>query len=288
MTTYWKFLAGVAVIFAASYLLICVSLYFWQNRLIFLPSQVIQTIPDDFGLSYEDVWIPITTTLGMKEHLHGWWIPVADPQGVILYLHGNGSNVGANITQAQRFQEMGFSVMLIDYRGYGRSEGSFPTEQQVYEDANSALSYLLAFQQLQPEEVFLYGHSLGGAIAIELATHSPNLGGMIIQSSFTSMTDMVIHLKRYNWLPIKLILHHKFDSIAKIKAIQIPILFIHGTKDEVVPSYMTEMLYDAATATHKEILLVPDALHDNVATVAGKRYLETVEKFYETAQKSKV
>jgi alpha-beta hydrolase superfamily lysophospholipase len=281
---YWKILLLFLGILATLYLLVCITLYFWQNRLIFVPSKQVQVFPHQFDLPHEDVWIQVNST----QKLHSWWIPAPQAKGVILYFHGNGINVGANVEHANRFWKMGFSVLLIDYRGYGRSEGKFPTEKRVYEDAEMALQYLVQQQGIQLRDIFLYGHSLGGAIAINLASHHPNLAGVIVESSFTSMSDMVVYLKRYNWLPINLILHHKFESIEKVKELKHPLLFIHGTGDRVVPSFMSQMLYDAATSPKKQILIVPDARHDNVATVTGQRYQQTIENFYTITRKEEM
>jgi hypothetical protein len=245
---------------------------------------VVQVFPHEFDLPHEDIWIPINST----DRLHSWWIPAPTPKGVILYLHGNGINVGANVEHAHRFWQMGFSVLLIDYRGYGRSEGKFPTEKRVYEDAEAAFQYLINQRGISPREVFLYGHSLGGAIAIHLASDHPEIAGVIVESSFTSMADMVVYLKRYNWFPIDLILHHKFESIEKVKLLQQPLLFIHGTGDQVVPSFMSEMLYDAATSPKKQVLIVPDARHDNVATIAEGRYRQTIDSFYQLTQQTEM
>lgn len=274
---YWKISLILIGTLATLYLLVCITLYFFQNRMIFVPSKQVEIFPHQYNLPHEDVWIPVNAT----DRLHSWWMPADNPRGVILYLHGNGINVGANVEHANRLWKLGFSVLLIDYRGYGRSEGKFPTEKQVYEDAETALQYLLQERGIPPRNIFLYGHSLGGAIAINLASHHPNLAGVIVESSFTSMSDMVVHLKRYNWLPIDLILHHKFESIEKVKPLQHPLLFIHGTADRVVPSYMSQMLYDAATSPNKQILIIPDARHTDVATVAGQRYQQTLESFYQ-------
>lgn len=281
---YWKLLLLFVGTLATVYLLVCVTLYLWQNRLIFFPSKVLQVFPHDFDLPHEDIWIPVNT----RDRLHSWWIPAAAPRGVILYLHGNGINVGGNIEHAYRFWQMGFSVLLIDYRGYGQSVGKFPTEKQVYEDAETALQYLIEQRGVPPREIFLYGHSLGGAIAIHLASYHPELAGVIVESSFTSMADMVVYMKRYNWLPVDLILHHKFESIEKVKSLQQPLLFIHGTGDQVVPSFMSELLYDAATSPKKQVLIIPDARHDNVATIAGERYRQTIESFYQLTQRSEM
>ncbi|MGB7443533.1 MAG: alpha/beta fold hydrolase [Coleofasciculaceae cyanobacterium] len=276
-----KFLPTVVGLLALAYLLTCLFLRLWHNRLIFSPTKVIETFPTDLGLAYEDVWLPVKTKTGKLERLHGWWLPATSPQSqVLLYLHGNGENVGANLRHAGRFHQLGFSVLLIDYRGYGMSEGDFPTEASVYQDAQVAWDYLTQQRGIAPQDIFLYGHSLGGAIAINLAKHNPNYAGLIIESTFTSMREMVDLQGKYDLLPVDWILTQRFDSIRKIQSLQKPLLVIHGTSDELIPHTMGEVLYELAN-TPKQLLIVPDADHNNVATVAGRNYQQAVQRFVE-------
>lgn len=276
-----KLIPVVVGLLILAYLLTCLFLRLWHNRLIFAPSKVIETFPTDLGLAYEDVWLPVQTKPGKPEHIHGWWLPATSPQSqVLLYLHGNGDNVGANLRHAGRFQQLGFSVLLIDYRGYGMSEGDFPTEASVYRDAQVAWDYLVQQRGISPQDIFLYGHSLGGAIAINLATQNPHYAGLIVESTFTSMREMVDLQGKYDLLPIDWILTQRFNSIRKIKSLQRPLLVIHGTYDELIPHRMGETLYEQANAP-KQLLIVPYADHNNVATVAGKKYQQTVQRLVE-------
>lgn len=277
--TLLNLLLTVAGILAIAYLLICITLRLWQNRLIFVPTKVIQTTPADLGLPYQEVWIPVSTKTGKIERLHGWWIPAASPTtDVLLYLHGNGENIGANVRHTQRFHQWGFSVLLFDYRGYGKSDGIFPTEAQVYQDSQAAWDYLVQERGIAPQEIFVYGHSLGGAIAIELAAKNPVIPGLIVESTFTSMRLMVDHEGIYGLFPADLLLTHKFDSISKVKSLKMPLLLIHGTSDRVVPALMSQVLFDTITAP-KQLLLVPDAGHNDVAEVSGVQYQQAVQQF---------
>ncbi|HBL11420.1 MAG TPA: phospholipase [Cyanobacteria bacterium UBA11162] len=283
----WKFLVVVAGLIAIAYFSICVALLVWQNRLIFLPSKVIQTTPIDLGLSYEEVWLPVSNKTGKIERLHGWWIPANSPEkGVLLYLHGNGENISANVDNAKRFHDVGLSVLLIDYQGYGKSEGAFPTEAQVYKDAQVAWNYLVQERGINPEDIFIYGHSLGGAIAIDLAVRNPTSAGLIVQSSFSSMRDMVEVQKIYGLFPTGLILTHKFESIRKIKSLQTPLLLIHGTNDSAVPATMSQVLFDAATVS-KKLWLVPGADHNNVGAIAGWDYQQRIQDFITECRRQK-
>lgn len=267
---------AIAVILYAS---ACLYLFFQQTRFIFFPSSVIETTPEFFNLDYQEVWLPVKTKSGKVEHMHSWWIPASQPNAlVLLYLHGNGVNIGANVAHANRFHRLGFSVLLPDYRGYGRSEGGFPTETTVYQDAAVAWNYLVQQRKIQPSQIFLYGHSLGGAVAIDLAVKHPNAAGLIVESSFTSIRDIVDSQSMYRIFPIDLILHQQFNSISKVPNVQMPVLFIHGSADLRVPASMSQQLYNAAPQP-KQLILIPDAGHNNTAEVAGDKYFQVVQKF---------
>ena len=269
---------------AIAYVCVCLLLFFQQQRLIFFPSAVIDITPAVFNLRYQDVWLPVTTVAGTVERMHGWWIPADTPAvGTLLYLHGNGINISANVNQAHRFQQLGFSVLLIDYRGYGRSEGRFPTETQVYQDGEVAWNYLTQERQIPPEQIFLYGHSLGAAIALDLAVQHPTAAGLILESPFTSLREMVDQVGQYRIFPADLLLRQRFDSLRKIKSLQMPILLIHGTADTLIPARMSQVLF-AAAAEPKQLLLVPGAGHNDVGEVGGDQYLQAVQNFIRQVQ----
>ncbi|MEG4407444.1 alpha/beta fold hydrolase [Microcoleus sp. MON2_D5] len=199
--------------------------------------------------------------------------------GVVLYLHGNASNVGANVEHAYRFHRLGFSVFVMDYRGYGKSQGDFPSESQVYEDAQLAWDYLVKQRGINPNQIYLYGHSLGGAIAIDLAVRHPEAAGLIVEGSFTSTRAMVNFQKGLFWMfPIDLLLTQRFDSLSKVDRLQMPVLFIHGTADNVVPVEMSKKLFDAAPEP-KQLYIVPEGGHTNVAQIGGAEYLQILSQF---------
>jgi pimeloyl-ACP methyl ester carboxylesterase len=264
-------LRRIFFVLAMVYLLACALLYVRQGHFIFFPEAKIKSTPADFGCTFEDVTIP------EKNHkLQGWWLPGANGKAV-LYLHGNGGNIGANAEHACRFQKMGFSTLLFDYRGYGRSDGGFPSEKSVYEDADRAWSYLIE-KHVAPADIVIYGHSLGGAVAIELARRHPDARGLIVESAFTSLADMSARDRLNRVFPLRLLLTEQMDSISKVASLKMPILFIHGTADQLVPSFMTEQLFDQARG-RKSLFLVSGAGHENCAATAGKRYGEVVLKF---------
>jgi uncharacterized protein len=203
---------------------------------------------------------------------------------VVLYLHGNGSNVGANVEHANRFHGLGLSVFLIDYRGYGKSQGDFPSESRVYEDAQQAWDYLVKQRGINPNQIYIYGHSLGGAIAIDLAVRNPEAAGLIVEGSFTSVRAMVDFQKPlFRVFPIDFLLAQRFDSLSKVDRLQMPVLFIHGTADTVVPAEMSQKMFDAAPEP-KQLYMVPNGGHNNAAQIGGAEYLRVVSKFFGTSK----
>ena len=276
---------------AIGYSAVCLFLFAAQGKFIFFPARAIETTPKDFQLGYQDVVLPIPTKTGVAETVHGWWIPALERSvnrresgKVLLYLHGNGLNVGANVEHANRFHRLGLSVFLIDYRGYGKSQGDFPSESRVYEDAQLAWDYLVKQRGIKPSQIYIYGHSLGGAIAIDLAVRHPEAAGLIVEGSFTSARAMVdFQAGVYRVFPIDLLLTQRFDSIAKVDRLQMPVLFIHGSADTVVPTQMSKKLFDAAPEP-KQLYIVPDGGHNNSAQIGGAEYLLRVRQFLDISK----
>lgn len=285
--TWRKSFLNLGKILAIAYASTCVVLFFIQPYLIFRPTRVFQKTPEFYKIRYENVYLPIPND-SKKSVIHGWWIPAKQPKlGTLLYLHGNGLNIGSNINQAYRFQQLGFSVLLIDYRGYGQSKGSFPNESQVYQDAQTAWNYLVKQRNIPAHQIFIYGHSLGGAVAIDLAVKHPEAAGLIIQNSFTSMQKMIERSPYSRIFPVNLLLRNRFDSISKIKSLQMPVMFVHGTADSLMPYTMSKTLY-AAAPEPKQLLLVPGAKHNNGDLFFNSsEYRRAIQKFAKSARNAK-
>ncbi|MEI6331524.1 MAG: alpha/beta fold hydrolase [Pseudanabaena sp. ELA645] len=281
-------IAGIAL--TSFYGSVCAGLWFGQTLIIFSPEKEITTTPAKFGANYEDVLIPVKNSDGRIENIAAWWLPNIKPETksapngdlndrkVILYLHGKGKNISANAKHANRLMRMGFSVLVIDYRGYGTSDGSYPTESTVYTDAQTAWDYLIE-KGFKPSQIMIYGHSLGGAIAIDLAVKHPDAMGMIVDASFTSMSEMASLDPKYRIFPIDLLIHQRFDSIAKVRSLAVPVLYIHGTADDFVPAAMSQRLY-AATPNKKQIVLIPNGGHNNNASTNEPLYLNSIRSFF--------
>jgi len=238
---------------------------------VFLPSQDVVATPQAFACTFEEVSIGAS-------RLHGFWVAGAGPQTVIMN-HGNGGNVSYTLGQACRFQDtFSFNVLTFDYRGYGKSSGSFPSEHTVYEDADAVWNYVVEQKRIAPHDVILYGFSLGSAVAIEAAIRHPEAAGLIEESGFTSIYDMGAANRVFRWLPLSLIVNQKMDSIHKVPHLKMPALFIHGTADPIVPVSMAGALY-AAAPQPKKLLIVPGAGHGGAASVAGDEYTRTILEF---------
>jgi len=178
-------LAGIAYLSACSYI------WVQQKHFIFMPERELKKTPADYHLVFEDLYLKVHSNSGRVERIHCWWIPADQSSSrYLIYLHGSGLNIGANVSHARRFKELGFSVLLISYRGYGQSDGDFPTEDQVYADAEAAWIYLVEQKKIKPGDIFVYGHSLGGAVAINLAISHPEARGLIVEATFTSMASV--------------------------------------------------------------------------------------------------
>jgi hypothetical protein len=259
-----------------AYLLVCG--YFWaiQRSKMYEPSAAMQTTPDRLGMKYEHFTIPSGAGAARGE-LDSWWIPAEQADApTLLYLHGNKDNISHLIGHTQRLHEAGYNLLLADYRGYGKSTGGAPDENKLYEDAEAAWNYLLQQRHLDPKRIFIYGYSLGGAVAIELAVRHPEAAGLIAEATFTSMRDMAE--REYPWLPVDTLLHQRFDSIAKVWKLKIPVLFIHGTWDKRTPHQMSQQLYERA-ASPRTIKLIEGGEHTNSSTVALLEYRAALNEF---------
>jgi uncharacterized protein len=267
----------LASLLATLYISLCLLLHWGQTKLIFFPDSYIESTPQDYGLDYQDIWL----SLG-EDRVHGWWIPAAQTSTpVLLYFHGNGSNNGDLTQLAVILHQLEVSVLLIDYRGYGKSSPVFPNETRVYEDAQAAWQYLTQERQIEPQQIFVYGQSLGGAIAIELATKHPDMAGLITEGTFTSIQDMAGLMPGIKLFPLGLLVTQRFDSLTKIKSLQTPILILHGTGDRTIPLWMAKKLYFAAPEP-KQLKIFHQAGHNNLPELDQQKYLRILRQFMES------
>lgn len=248
----------------------------FQNYFIFTlgPNYKTNISPADIGLDYGEIWIKSQNN---KSSLNAWWTP-NNSETTILYLHGNSTSLSDHLEMVQLFHSLGWNSLIIDYPKFGKSEGDFPNELSVYENASSAWEYLVKEKYISPNKITVYGHSLGGSIAIEMAARYSTMAGVIVESSFTSMMDMA-RKRIYRFFPIKFILDQEFNSIEKVKRLSVPILFMHGKKDSIIPYQMTVNLFEQASSAIKNIVLFEDGRHWNLKMVDNNRYIESITQF---------
>ena len=238
------------------------------NALLYFPSRTIEHTPAQGGMTYHDIEFPS----GDGERLHGWWVQrrAAPGLGHVLLCHGNAGNVGDRVLHAALLTEVGFDVLLFDYRGYGRSSGR-PGEQGTYRDAHAALACLLAEPGVDRARVFYLGESLGGAVALELALDHPP-AGLVLLSAFTSVRDMGrIH---YGLMPSTLI-PDAYPSLRLIVDLRAPLLVLHGEDDMIVPVEHGRALFEAAPGP-KRLRIVPGVGHNDIVSRAGKRLADEI------------
>jgi len=204
---------------------------------VFYPERVLSATPQHLGIPFEDV------TFLTQDHVkvHGWLIKSPNAKSTIIFFHGNAGNIGDRLGKIDLFYRMGINVFIIDYRGYGNSEGK-PTESGIYLDAVAAYDYLVSRDDVKGQNLIGYGASLGGAVVVDLATKR-TMRCLILDSTFSSAIDMAKRI--YPFIPSFLI-KTKMDSIRKFKDIDIPTLFIHSVEDQTVPIALGKKLYDAA------------------------------------------
>jgi len=221
--------------------------------------------------------VPVQNVLFPSEdgvRLHGWWLRRPEALGTVLYFHGSGGNLAEHVEALQAVSRLPVHVFAFDYRGYGRSEGA-PSEVGLFRDGRAALRHLTRELEQPPQSVLLYGHSLGGAVAIDTALHHP-AAGLVVQSSFTDVKGMARAL--FPSLPLHWVARNRFRSIDKVGRLELPKLFVHGTADAKVPPDHSRALYEAA-AEPKELLLVEGAEHGDVHRRGGLSYLDRLQRF---------
>lgn len=242
-------------------LLAAVLLSGCQSWFIFETDRKVHATPADFPFRIEQITVPVGS--GRPERLDGWWIPAQQRQAkTFLYFHGNDVNVTSSILEVKPLLESRYAVCLVDYRGFGKSDRLFPSERSVYEDAEAVWRYAVKERGVDPAEVYIYGQSLGSAIAIELARHHPEAAGLIVESGFTSIYDMARLDIRYRALPVNLLLNQRFESLRKMPQLKMPVLLMHGEYDEIVPFSMGEELF-AAAPEPKRFVMLEAGKHDH-------------------------
>ncbi len=262
---------GTSLAYGVAFLVLWSQL---EKRFVFFPVAELLYTPNDAGLEYEDV--SLQTSDGLT--LHGWFIP-GDPAAgsgmTWLWFHGNGGNIGHRIDElAQAHHRTGDDIFIFDYRGYGQSEGK-PSEKGSYLDSQAAVGYLLSRPGTDPSRVVYLGHSLGAAVAVELSLDPPPMS-LVLVSPFASVRDMAGLALPFP--PVGWLVRNHYDTISRVRRLNVPVLVLHGDLDETVPISQGRKLYSAANEP-KRFQTLEGASHNDTYLVAEEQYWGAIESF---------
>jgi alpha-beta hydrolase superfamily lysophospholipase len=256
----------------------CTTLDEQQRRWIFQPSDRTWSAGLAAAEGMEDVWIGFDSReADQPVKLHGLWLPQPRADApVLLYLHGARWDVRGSAPRMRRMHELGFAVLGIDYRGFGRSSAALPSETLAYEDAAAAWAWL--GQQRPGAARYIFGHSLGGAIAVHLAADAPDAAGLIVEGSFTSIAEVVSSFK-WGWLPVGPLITQRFEAAQRIGRVKVPVLVVHGSDDRLIPPALGRALYERAPAP-KRFVLVEGGSHHNTNAVGQAQYRSALAELF--------
>ncbi len=265
---------GMAVLIGGGTLL---ALGFLEEKFAFYPSRAIEITPDAVGLRHEEVRLEAAD----GQRIAGWWLPAAEPLATVLFLHGNAGNISHRLHHLMLLHAADLSVLIIDYRGYGESSGS-PTEEGLYLDADAAWEHLTESKGIDPARIALYGESIGCVPALHLAREirragRPDPGALVLEGAFTSALEMGRRV--FPFLPLRLILSMKMDNLSTVAEVDAPMLFIHGSNDEIVPIRMARRVFDASPARLKEFHEVRGGMHNTIWMIAGNEIQQAIRAF---------
>ena len=273
---WWLALAVLVGVSAAG----CMVLEVNERELVYRPVRDYVRTPADQGLAYDELWLSVARDDGAgSERVHAWWLPAAAADApTLLYLHGTRWSLGNSLFRIARLHGLGFNILAIDYRGFGRSDGDLPSEEHIKADARAAWAELVR-REPRADARFIYGHSLGAAVAIELGATQDGAAGVIAESGFTSLADVVADRN----LPVGMLMTQRFDALASVPRLRAPVLFVHGTADNVVPAAMTQRMF-AAAPEPKRLLLIQGGTHSNFGDLGADDYRNALAEFVATAQ----
>ena len=253
-----------------------IALMIFENQFIYFPEKYPKG-PYDQARSIpglRECWI--TTPDGIK--IHAWFAPAESARATLVISHGNAGNISHRYLLLRSLQKHRYHVLMYDYRGYGRSEGT-PSEDGIYIDGRAAFDYVLTLPGVDSAQTFLWGTSLGGAVAVDVAIHRP-VAGVILESTFTSAKDVARVF--YPFLPVQYFLQTKLNSIDKIRTLHVPVLVVHGSHDTIIPVGFGRQLFQAANEP-KEFYEISGADHDDTFFVGGEEYFDRIDRFVVSA-----
>ncbi|MDJ0926525.1 MAG: alpha/beta hydrolase [Gammaproteobacteria bacterium] len=264
-------LLQLGLLVAAVYAVLLVYVYFFQSRLIYFPSiggSGLST-PADRGMAFEDVVFEATD--GVR--LHGWFISAPDERAVVLFFHGNAGDITHRLDTITLFHDLGLSTFIIDYRGYGRSEGS-PSEQGTYADAEGAWIHLTQERGIPSDRIVVFGRSLGAAIGTWLAAqHRP--AALVVEAAFISAPELARH--HYWFLPVRTLARFRYDTRNYLQSVSSPVQIFHGAQDEIVPIAHGRKLFEVANDPKEFVELVGG--HNDAFFFSGPLYRRALDEF---------
>ena len=263
--TLWRLVRAVLL----AYLMVLLLTMWLEESLIYFPTLYPDGDWQPAGLEIEDAWFEAAD--GTK--LHGWYVAREEPKAVVLFAHGNAGNLSHRIDTLRALHRRGVAVMIFDYRGYGRSEGS-PSEAGVLADARAARSWLADKAGVAPSKLVLMGRSLGAAVMVDLAAQEAPRG-LVLESTFTSLPD--VGAFHYPWLPVRLFMRNRLESIEKIGDYHGPLLQCHGDADTIIPIGLGRRLFEAANEP-KQFVVLQGRNHNDPHPVA---YFDELEAFFD-------
>lgn len=264
-----RMLITVVMGLALGYLGLIAFVYIRQPNMLYFPTKEIEQTPTALGLSFEEVRFKTSDGLTIA----AWHIPAPDMRASLIFCHGNAGNISHRLDSIRIFHDLGLSVLIFDYRGYGRSEGT-PTEKGTYLDAEAAWNYLVKEKGIDPASIIIFGRSLGSAVAAELAMKR-KAGALIIESGFTSIPDL--GRKYYPYMPVSLITRFHYATIDKVSSLALPKLFIHSPEDETIPYDQGMRLFERAAEPKEFLKLRGD--HNEGFLLSGELYINGLQQF---------
>lgn len=244
------FIAAIIAVYA----MVCVYMFTFQRNFLYIPT-VGTDSPAQYGLVD---FRAVNLHADDGTALQAWYHPAKENHPTIIYFHGNAGNLSHRVNYFSLLRDAGFGIVGLDYRGYGNSEG-IASENGFYMDARAAMDFAIKTLRLPENKIIIYGESIGTGVAVQMATEF-SVGGLILQSPFSSMSSAASY--HFTWLPVRLLLRDKFDSISKIKSVRTPLLLFHGENDRTVPIASGKELFDAASAP-KQSIYFPGTGHND-------------------------
>jgi len=252
-----------------AYVGLALILYFMQPMFLYSPVREIPYTPAELGLDFEEVFF----RTGDRLQLHGWFVPAPNAEFTVLYCHGNGGNMMYFLDTVNSLNSLGLNCFVFDYRGYGSSQGR-PSENGTYMDVRAAYRWLTKKKGVAPQQIIIFGWSLGGSVAAYLASKSRS-AGLVIEGAFTSYAD--VGSKYYPYMPVRWFARFNYPTIDYVRKVTCPVLVIHSRDDEAVPFEFGLALYDAANEPKEFIELRGD--HNEAFLISSETYKKAWTKW---------